>query len=188
MAIDQKALRKAYYSPPPEGEFLDIPTREEYMAEAERWFVQLCLERGGDPEAEGLGEHGALIGGPGKPVRLLVGHSRPFEQYARPRLAPLDWFERPAVRSGKRPAGPRTPLDAEPGDVLHGGGAGRKPAIGPAAVRRLLRGGSRGPGALLAAFRAVVPDHHRASLHDARRRAFDAHGSRRLAFQRGVAP
>ena len=48
------------------------------MAEAERRFVRLCLERGGDPKAEGLGEHGALIGGPGKPVRLHMGSSRRF--------------------------------------------------------------------------------------------------------------
>lgn len=100
MAIDQAALCRAYYNPPPEGRFLGVPSREEYTAEAERWFVQLCLDRGGDPEAEGLGEYGALIGGPGKPVRSLVGHSRPFENYARPRLAPLSWFERPAVRTG----------------------------------------------------------------------------------------
>ena len=62
--------------------------------------MRLCLERGGDPKAEGLGEHGALIGGPGKPVRLHMGSSRRFHHYARPRLAPLNWFSRPAVRAG----------------------------------------------------------------------------------------
>ena len=100
MTIDQEALREAYFNPPPAGEFREIPTREEYMAEAERRFVRLCLERGGDPKAEGLGEHGALIGGPGKPVRLHMGSSRRFHHYARPRLAPLNWFDRPAVRAG----------------------------------------------------------------------------------------
>ena len=100
MAIDHRALREAYFNPTPPGVFVDIPTREDYMAEAERRFVRLCIERGGDPEAEGLGEHGALIGGPGKPVRFIVGLSRPFERFARPRLAPLDWFERLSVRNG----------------------------------------------------------------------------------------
>ena len=100
VSIDRAALREAYFNPPPAGEFRDIPTREEYMAEAERWFVNLCLERGGDPKAEGLGEHGALIGGPGKPVRFHVNLSRRFHHYAKPRLAPLSWFDRPAVRTG----------------------------------------------------------------------------------------
>ena len=100
MTIDQEALREAYFNPPDEGEFRDIPTREDYMAEAERRFVNLCLERGGDPKAEGLGKHGALIGGPDKPVRLHTGGSRRFHHYARPRLAPLNWFDRPAVRTG----------------------------------------------------------------------------------------
>ena len=100
MSIDHKALREAYFNPPREGEFTKIPAREDYMAEAERRFVRLCLERGGDPKAEGLGEHGALIGGEGKPPRVLMGLARSLEHYAKPRLAPLDWFEREAVRSG----------------------------------------------------------------------------------------
>ena len=70
VAIDQKALREAYFNPPAAGEFRDIPTREDYMADAERRFVRLCRERGGDPKAEGLGEHGALIGGPDNNIHV----------------------------------------------------------------------------------------------------------------------
>ena len=40
-----------------------------------------------------LGQHGALIGGPGKPMRALIGNSRPIEQYCAPRFAPTSWFQ-----------------------------------------------------------------------------------------------
>ena len=100
MAVDHRALREAYFNPPAEGVFLDIPSREDYMAEAKRRFVRLCRERGGDPQAERLGEHGALFGGASKPPQTAFRHSRPLERYARPRLAPLSWFGRDALRSG----------------------------------------------------------------------------------------
>ena len=103
MSADVEAVRHAYFHPPPEGPFRDIPTHEEQLAEGERKLVRLCIDAGGDPVAEGLGEHGALIGGPERPMRLLTG-SRPLEDYARPRLAPAAWFNNPQGRakSGRR--------------------------------------------------------------------------------------
>lgn len=92
MAVDVEAVRRAYFNPPPEQGFRDVPTREERLAEGERELVRLCLKYGGDPVAEGLGEHGALIGGADKPARVLTG-SRSIEEFARPRLAPPSWFD-----------------------------------------------------------------------------------------------
>lgn len=100
MAIDREAVRRAYFAPPDE-EFRSVPTREERMAAGERLCVQRCIERGGDPAAEGLGEHGALIGGPGKPPRIRIGHVLPLEDLAPPRLAPPSWFH----------DGPSKPID-----------------------------------------------------------------------------
>lgn len=92
MAIDFDKVRSAYLSGPPSDEFTHVPSREERIAESERVLVRLCLEAGKSPEDEGLGEYGALIGGPDRPARVLVGNSRPFEQYCAPRLAPTSWF------------------------------------------------------------------------------------------------
>ena len=95
MAVDIEAVRFAYFNPPPEDVFYGVPTMEEQLAEAERRLVRLCIEDGGDPVAEALGEHGSLIGGPDKPLQLLIDHARPLEEYARPRLAPPAWFDHP---------------------------------------------------------------------------------------------
>ena len=91
MAIDLEAVRKAYRTPP-DAEFRAVPSREERLAEAERQCVRRCIERGGDPVAEGLGEHGALIGGRDKAPRVRVEHTLPLEALAPPRLAPSSWF------------------------------------------------------------------------------------------------
>ena len=93
MAIDLEKVRSAYLNGPPSDDFTHVPSREERIAESEWVLVQLCLEAGKNPETEGLGEHGALIGGPGKPMRALIGNSRPFEHYCAPRLAPTSWFQ-----------------------------------------------------------------------------------------------
>ena len=68
MAVDVEAVRYAYFNPPPEDGFHDVPTLEERLADGERELVRLCLKYGGDPAAERLGIHGALIGGPDKPT------------------------------------------------------------------------------------------------------------------------
>ena len=92
MAIDLDAVRSAYRGETLGPDFNCVPSREERIAESERVFVRLCENSDQDPEAEGLGYHGALIGGHGKPTRVIVGNSRPFENYCRPRLAPEAWF------------------------------------------------------------------------------------------------
>ena len=91
--------------PAPPG-FHGIPTREQRIAESERVLVRYCVESRRDPEQEGLGIHGRLIGGHGKPTRVHYG-SRPFENYCRPVLAPVSWFLHPGGRrtSGRSDAG-----------------------------------------------------------------------------------
>lgn len=99
MALDLAAVQRAYFGGPPGPDFNGIPTREERVAESERVLVRLCIERGQDPACEGRGEHGALIGGESKPVRLHEGNSRPMAQYCKPRLAPVCWFEHAGGRA-----------------------------------------------------------------------------------------
>ena len=101
--LDHNEIRAAFFNPPadhPERE----PTREELWARAERRAVETCLRWGGDPKTEGLGEHGSLIGGPGKPLRQLT--SNPERCLSR-RPLPLAWFDTP--RAKVRPA--RLPRD-----------------------------------------------------------------------------
>ncbi len=97
MTVDLAAVRRAYRQGPPPPGFHGIPTREQRIAESERALVRRCMEAGRDPEKEGLGIHGRLIGGPGKPVRVHYG-SRPFENHCRPVLAPVSWFLHPGGR------------------------------------------------------------------------------------------
>ena len=94
MSLDLQAVRHAFLHPPATDVFTHIPTREERFAEAEHKSVRYCIEAGGDPEEEGLGEHGALIGGPQKRFRFVISN-RAFENRANPRLAPLTWFQYP---------------------------------------------------------------------------------------------
>ena len=91
MGIDLEAVRHAYRTLP-EGGAGRVPTREERFALSERVLVRLCEESGRSPKSEGLGEHGSLIGGRGKPMRVHWG-SRAFEDYASPVLASLARFD-----------------------------------------------------------------------------------------------
>ena len=92
MGIDLERVRKAYHEGPPPPGFNGIPTREQRIAESERTLVRYCEEAGRDPKEEGLGVHGSLIGGPGKPIRVHSNSSRRFENFCRPVLAPVAWF------------------------------------------------------------------------------------------------
>ena len=105
MTVDLAAVRGAYRQGPPPPGFHGIPTREQRIAESERVLVRYCVEAGRNPEEEGLGIHGRLIGGPGKPARVHFG-SRPFENYCRPVLAPVSWFLHPG---GRRTSGRSDP-------------------------------------------------------------------------------
>ncbi len=104
--LDLEQVRRAYFHPPPD-EHLRPATREEHIARQERNAVRRCLAAGRDPRAEGLGEHGSLIGGPGKPLRF-ASHDAKLE-YAPPWTPlPLSWFSYP--RALVRPPG-RPPAD-----------------------------------------------------------------------------
>ena len=98
--LDLKKVRDFYFNPPknPEKYF---PSREEVYALAERRAVEACILTGGDPEKEGLGEHGALIGGPGKPPRHFTVDPE-WQAPARIPL-PLAWFDHPQARTGPSP-------------------------------------------------------------------------------------
>ena len=69
--IDFEAVRHAYRSPPPPNDH--VPTIEERIAAYEHQRVRQAQELGLDPRVEGLGEHGSLIGGPGKPPTRFEG-------------------------------------------------------------------------------------------------------------------
>lgn len=101
--LDYHKLRAAFFNPPPDDPAHE-PTPEELWARAERDAVEACLRWGGDPEAQGLGEHGSLIGGPGKPLRCLTWHP---EQSLLRRPLPLTWFDTPLTK--RRP--PPLPKD-----------------------------------------------------------------------------
>lgn len=99
--LDLEQVRRAYFHPP-DDEHLRPATREEHIARRERNAVRLCLAAGRDPCIEGLGEHGSLIGGPGKPLRF-ASHDAKLE-YAQP-WTPLSlaWFSYPEAMA--RPPG-----------------------------------------------------------------------------------
>ena len=99
--LDLAKVRHAYFHPAPDEPERAL-TREELYARYERRRVEGCLRRGGDPCHERLGEHGSLIGGPGKP--LTVFGVRP-ERAGRLQPLPLAWFDYPRARSASQPPG-----------------------------------------------------------------------------------
>ena len=106
MGVDLQAVRRAYREGPPPAGFRGVPTREQRIAESERVLVRYCVESGRDPEREGLGPYGSLIGGPGKRLRVHRNSSRAFENYCQPVLAPVSCFLHPG---GHRTSGLRDP-------------------------------------------------------------------------------
>lgn len=90
--INFEAVRDAYHHPPPLGDH--VPTIEERVAAFERQRVADAVARGIDLEAEALGEHGSLIGGPGKPPTHFEGGRRAENMVRMPPM-PLPWFDHP---------------------------------------------------------------------------------------------
>lgn len=99
--LDVEKVREFYFNPPPDGESR-FPSAEECYARYERSRVENCLYLGRDPELEGLGEHGSLIGGEGKPPTVL--YDDPLRVVALP-LPPLAWLDYAAAREPWPPDG-----------------------------------------------------------------------------------
>ena len=99
--LDIAQIRRSYYNPPPEDS-MRVPTREELHAQYERRLYEACLAGGRDPQDAGLGEHGSLIGGLGKPLTV---HSALAERAVQLAPLPLSWFCYPLARSAQPPLG-----------------------------------------------------------------------------------
>ena len=99
--LDLDLVRAFYFDPPPHDPER-ISSREELYARYERERFERCLLRGGDPEAEGLGPHGSLIGGRSKPLTLLHGFP---ELRAKLHPLPLSWFDHPRAHTPITPPG-----------------------------------------------------------------------------------
>ena len=88
-------LVRAYYFDPPARNPHRVPSNEELIARYERRLFDHCVLRGGDPVAEGLGPHGSMIGGPGKPT--TVHHCR-VERTTPLDPLPLSWWAYPRAQ------------------------------------------------------------------------------------------
>lgn len=95
MPIDYNAVRKAFYGPPLASPPDHLPTQEEVLAEHQRICLQCTTDLGLNPASRAIGEHGSLIGGPGKPLTVIA---RPVEWLLRLEPMPLEWFDYPQAR------------------------------------------------------------------------------------------
>ncbi len=95
-------LVRAYYFDPPPSDPERVPSDEELIARYERRRVEDCIRRGGDPVSEGLGPHGSMIGGPGKPTTV---HSYRAERTTPLDPLPLSWWDYPRARLHLLPPG-----------------------------------------------------------------------------------
>ena len=140
MPIDFTAVRRAYFEGPGDGPPDHIPTREERIGWAERRAVESYRRGGWDPEAAGIGEHGSLIGGPSKPLR--VDHREfPPEDVVPIRPVPLEWFSYPeAMRSCLAPELTPAPARGHPflDHMLKAHAAGMAPKPTPAELARII--------------------------------------------------
>ena len=141
--IDFEAVRRAYHSPPAPGDH--VPTVEERIGAYERQRMADARARNLDPEAEAIGEHGSLIGGPGKPTTFFQGGRR-AEDMVRMRPMPLPWFDHENAHLRSPCEAPHAYLDVLSADHL----AGCHPRPDGRTLRRLLRAESlTGPEAAL---------------------------------------
>ena len=130
--IDFEAVRRAYRAPPPPDDH--VLTIEERVAAFERQRVRQARERGIDPVAEGLGEHGTLIGGPGKRPTRFEGGRRAEDMVRMPPM-PLAWFAHPNANRRTPCPNPHGYLDTLSADHL----AGYHPRPDGRTLHRLLR-------------------------------------------------
>ena len=99
--IDYNLVRIYYHHPPPSHPER-LPSDEELLARYERRRYDDCILRGGDPRAEGLGPHGSMIGGPGKPTTVF--HTHPTRTTLLDPL-PLAWWDYPRAKLRILPPG-----------------------------------------------------------------------------------
>ena len=183
-------LVREYYHNPPLRDPLSIPSDEELIARYERWRYESCILRSGDPVAEGLGPHGSMIGGPGKPT--TVHHER-VERTMPLRPLPLDWWDYPQARRRILPLGGRDEALAFLGDLLglHMAGVpGRPSASGLEAMFRTAHPSASDRSILRQLFGALPSAHFKSlrtrggiSLYEMAR-AIHVTGNRRNAFVR----
>ncbi len=95
MPIDFESVRRAFYGPPLASPPDHRPTQEELLAEHERTRLQSRVDLGLDPVADGVGDHGSLVGGPGKPLTVI---HRSLDRLTRIEPVPLEWFDYPEAR------------------------------------------------------------------------------------------
>ena len=187
--IDFDLVREYYYNPPARDP-LSVPSDEELIARYERRCYESCILRSGDPVAEGLGPHGSMIGGPGKPVTI---HHERVERTAPLRPLPLDWWDYPQARRRILPPGGRDEALAYLGDLLglHMAGVPGRPS--PSDLDAMFR--TAHPSALdrsiLRELFGALPAPHFKSLRTRggislyeMARAIHASGNRRNAFVR----
>ena len=130
--IDFEAVRRAYYSPPPTNDH--VPMIEERIAAFERQRVEEACARGIDPRTARMGEHGSLIGGPGKPPTRFEGGRRAEDMVRMPPM-PLSWFDHDNARYHAPCDEPHRYLEVLSADHL----AAYHPRPDGRALRRLLR-------------------------------------------------
>lgn len=130
--IDFQAVRRAYYFPPPPGDH--IPTIEERIAAFERQRIADARRRGENLRTSQMGDHGSLIGGPGKPPTRFEGGRRAEDMAKMPPM-PLEWFDHHNAHQRTPCADPYEYLGTLSADHL----AGYRSRPDGATLHRLLR-------------------------------------------------
>ncbi len=115
MPINLERVREAFYGPRLAIPLDHRPTAEEVLAEHEHVAIESMLSLGLDPARAGLGEHGSLIGGPGKPLRVV---GRPIHRLLRLPPLPLEWFDYPEARCHWTPRGSARDADRRQAELL----------------------------------------------------------------------
>lgn len=130
--IDYDLVRAHYFDPPTPHPHR-VPSDEELIARYERRLFDDCILRGGDPAAEGLGPHGSMIGGPGKPTTVHPGRA---ERTIPRDPLPLSWWAYSRAQLRILPPGGQQAAHAYLGDLsgLHLAGIANRPT-GPQLAR-----------------------------------------------------